>query len=119
MNKILLSISILLNSILIACVVGILPFLLYLSILSNVVFISYAVYLLRQMNVVRGDLDSISLRAQNFAIRLKEVSELEMFYGDETLEALMRDAEDVAENLYDYAEKYLSEEELDVEKEEE
>jgi hypothetical protein len=119
MNKILFSTSILLNSILVMFVVGVLPFFLFLAVLVIFGLIWYVKRLLAQMSSVKEDIESVAMMTDNFASHVHSISELETFYGDETLHSLLLDAQRMAEVMYDFSDKYAIQEGTDAEKEEE
>ena len=47
------------------------------------------------------DISSVSTLINDFALHLKSIHELEMFYGDETLGTLMKHSKELSEKLQD------------------
>lgn len=66
------------------------------SALINVVFILYARWLLRAYDSLLKDTYAINESILQFSSHLKAVNELEMFYGDETIQKLMAHAKEIS-----------------------
>ena len=75
-----------------------------LSILFNVGVFVYARNVIVQLLSVAGELGDLKEMADSLAEHMKQVYELEMFYGDETLHHLMEHARSFNEHLetFDY-----------------
>ena len=106
MNRYLIGISILLNAVLLMFLFGVLPFTLYLSIILNIVFIWYIRNNLASLEEVREDLLSTLEIVESFSDHLDQLHEIETFYGDETLQALINHSREVINDLVDLQEKY-------------
>lgn len=106
MNKYLISISALLNAILLMFLFGIVPFMLYLSVVLNIVFIWYLKTNLTALDEVREDLLGTLETVESFSNHLDQLHELESFYGDETLQALINHSREVINDLVGLQEKY-------------
>ena len=66
----------------------------------------------------QDDLSSLMLRSENFIDHLESIYELEMFYGDETLESLIRHSKELINDFYVYGDKhYMVAEEENTEQE--
>ena len=116
------ALSIIMNGILIMCVVGILPFFLFLSLVACGGLVWYSRRLLGQMERVRGDIESIDTLVDNLNAHMGSIYQLEMFYGDETLQGLIRHSKEVSFQMSEILERYAineEEEEFGSEEEEE
>lgn len=67
----------------------------------NLVALFYVRWLIKTIAVINEDVESLTEMVTDFAAHTKSVYELEMFYGDETLEALMLHATKLSEKLTD------------------
>lgn len=105
------ALSILMNGILVMCVVGILPFFLFLSLVTCGGLVWYSRRLLRQMERVRGDIEDINMLVDSLNTHMASIYQLEMFYGDETLQGLIRHSKDVSFQMSEILERYAVEEE--------
>jgi len=108
MLQIFLISSLFLNSFLLIYLFGLIPFLLFLSILSNSLCGLYIYFLLSERLKLQSEFSSLLLRSENFLDHLKNIYELEMFYGDETLEALLKHSKDFINDFYEYEEQYFT-----------
>ena len=112
--------SLLLNSFLLIYLFGLIPFLLFLSVVFNTTFLVYMHFLLKERAEVQADFSSLLLRGENFTEHLKSIYELEMFYGDETLESLITHSRELIRDFYNYEDKYFTEtaeEDLEIKEE--
>ena len=107
MLQIFLSSSLILNSFLLIYLFGLIPFLLFLAILFNVVGVVYVYF------------SSLMLRNENFLNHLQSIYELEMFYGDDTLESLIKHSREMVQDFYEYGDKYFTAEISPTEEQEE
>jgi len=106
--QIILGSSVVLNSFLLIFLFGLIPFLLFFSILINVGTMVYIFFLLGDRNKTYSDFSSLLLRCENFINHLKDLYELEMYYGDETLEALIEHSKDMINHFYAYEDMHYS-----------
>ncbi len=106
MNKYLISISALLNAILLMLLFGIVPFMLYLSIILNIAFVWYLKANLTTLDEVKDDLFDTLEVIESFSDHLDQLHELETFYGDETLQGLINHSREVINELVGLQEKY-------------
>ena len=102
--------SLILNSFLLIYLFGVVPFVLFLSVVSNMAFISYMIYLLRERTELQNDFYDLLSNMETYSGKLLKTYELEMFYGDDTLEDLLRSSKILVNKFYDYEDKYYSEE---------
>ncbi len=85
-----------------------------ISTLINVGVFAYARSVVSQLLSVSDELGDLKTMIDSFAIHSKEVYEMEMFYGDQTLESLMSHANSLNEQLETFEYIYsLTEEEID------
>jgi len=97
-----IGISLALNAFLTMYLFGVLPFLFYTSILILTASFVYIRYLIGQRRIMLEDIESLLSDIDGFTNHLSEVYELEMFYGDATLESLITHSKQLVENIYDY-----------------
>ncbi len=109
MSKIFLASSLLLNSFLLIYLFGLLPFLLFLSVVINLSMIMYMRFLLNERQKLRNDFNSLMTKADDFFVHLSRIYELEMFYGDDTLEDLIRHSKQLMNDFYSYEDQYYQE----------
>ena len=74
---------------------------LILSLITNVVFLLYVRWLLKIIEQYHLDIDNIKNIIKDFGEHVKSIHEMEMFYGDQTLQALMKHGNEVVEILED------------------
>ena len=72
-----------------------------ISVVINLISFFYIRWLLRTISAINQDVDQLSLLIYDFQNHLTSVHELEMFYGDDTLKALMQHAKKLSETLED------------------
>ena len=113
MNKILLGVSIFANLSLIAFVVGLLPFLLSLSILIIGLLIWYIKRLSRELGKIIHDLDDFHTKLEKYEKHIDEIHGMELFYGDETLQGLIKHSRAMLNVIYDFQETYFTTEDED------
>ena len=97
-----LGISLVLNGVLMMYLFGILPFLFYSSVLLIVAYSMFVKYLLDQRRQMIIDAEDLVSKINNFSEHLERVYELEMFYGDETLESLFNHSRELVSGFYEY-----------------
>lgn len=100
--------SLVLNSFLLIYLFGFIPFVLFLSGVTNVLFVSYISYLLRERNEVQSDFFDLLSNLESYSNKLLQTYELEMFYGDDTLEDLLNSSKILVNRFYDYEDKYYN-----------
>ena len=119
MKKILFATSILTNLALIAMVVGIMPLLLAISFIVIGLLGWYIMRVTAQSNQMIKDLESFYSILEDFEKHLDEVHGLEMFYGDQNLQGLLKHSRVLLNEIYDFQEKYQTNEEIDFDETEE
>ena len=77
-------------------------FLLFVSILANGILFWYIRRMIGKMVFASQNIGDILQMSRNFQKHVKAVSELETFYGDETIEFLLQHSTDFANQLEDF-----------------
>jgi len=93
----------------------VLSLLLLLSLGFNGLLFVYSRNVAQKLVMISEEIDDMRLAATNFARHVKDVYELEMFYGDQTLQALMDHARSFREYMDEFDIIYIEEKEQDVE----
>ncbi len=109
--KILIASSLTLNSFLLIYLFGLMPFLLFLSVIFNLGLVSYVGFLLKDRNNLQADFFDLLESLEVYSTKLLQTYELEMFYGDQTLEDLILSSKTLINTFYDYEDKYFFSEE--------
>ena len=115
MNRIILVVSMILNGVLLAAVLGPLPFLLYLSLIIHVASFWYLTVLLKELNDYNRDIIDIATTCQQLQSHIESVHEMEMFYGEPVLQELIDHTRQVNDEIDFYAKKYIIDEEEELE----
>tara|TARA_R100000353_G_C6426179_1_gene174629 strand:- start:103 stop:474 length:372 start_codon:yes stop_codon:yes gene_type:complete len=118
-KKILFAISVVTNLVLVATVVGVMPLLLTISFIIITLLSWYIFRLTNQSKEMVKDLDSFYSNLEDFEKHLDEVHGLEMFYGDQNLQGLLKHSRTLLNEMYDFQEKYQINEEIDFDETEE
>jgi hypothetical protein len=82
--------------------------LLFFSIVLNLGFVSYLGFLLKERNNIQSDFLDLLTNFESYSTKLLQIYELEMFYGDETLEDLIKSSKVLINGFYDYEDKYYN-----------
>jgi hypothetical protein len=106
MNKYVLIISIILNAVLLMIMYGIVPFLLFLSLVINIGFVWFSLEFLREKNRLQEDFDLLFSEMESFADHIEDVHALEAFYGDQTLQSLITHSRTIINRIVDFQEKH-------------
>ena len=117
MNKIILAISVIVNLLLIAFVVGLLPFLLSSSIVVVGLLVWYIKKLTSQINDITANFDDLYSQIESYEQHVESIHSLEMFYGDQTLQGLIKHSRSLLNEIYDFQEKFITQEEEEFERE--
>lgn len=113
MNRYFIGLSLLLNALLLIFLFGLLPFLLYISVLANFFFVWYVLRLINNMNSIEEDFVNILNTLESFTDHVEDIHALEMFYGDETLKELIDHSREVINDVIDIQEKHFNVEVLE------
>ena len=92
-------------------------FLLALSIVFNILFVWYIIQLLRRFLSFQDELDVFSITLEEYKEHIDVVSNLESFYGDETLGNLLRHSKSLVEECQKFQRIIRQEEEEYAEEE--
>ena len=111
MNKILLGVSVVANLVLIAAVVGIMPLFLALAVIVIITLCWYIKKLTAQLKTISNDFDDFYSKLDKYENHLNEIHGMEMFYGDPTLQGLIKHSRETINDIYDFQEKYFLEKE--------
>ena len=114
--------SVVFNSILVAVVVGLLPFFLFLSAVLNVAAGFYIAALIKELRQYNLDFVDILNTWNDLRNHIEEVHEMEMFYGEPVLQGLIDHTKRATEEMEFYLDKYSDsseEENIDDQKEKE
>ena len=98
--------SVIFNSILVAAVVGLLPFFLFLSAVLNVAAGFYVAALVKELKQYNLDFIDILNTCSELRNHIEEVHEMEMFYGEPVLQGLIDHTKRATEEIEFYLEKY-------------
>ena len=107
--RITLLVSLVLNSILLMAVLGPVPFFLYLSVLLNAGLVWFVKNLINELSDINEDMNELLDTTASLQDHIEKIYELEMFYGDETLEELIQHTKSVVSEIEFFKEKYSSE----------
>jgi len=119
MMKIFLISSLILNSFLLIYLFGLMPFLLFMLVLFNILALGYIRFLLDEGTRIQNHFNSLLPKIEIFSTHLSQIYELEMFYGDETLESLINHSKELIQGFYEFEEEYFSEMDEEYEYEDE
>jgi len=114
--------SVVFNGILVAAVVGLLPFFLFLSAVLNAVAAFYIVALIKELKQYNLDFVDILNTCSELRNHIEEVHEMEMFYGEPVLQGLIDHTRRATEEMEFYLDKYsdsVEEKNIDDQKEKE
>ena len=89
--------------------------LLVISVLANVVLVWYTIQMLKRFFFLQNTSADIYDTIMDYKKHLREVYEMETFYGDQTLFGLLSHTNDLAEDLEIYKVMFATEEEVPVE----
>ena len=106
MNKYVLTISAILNATLLMILYGVVPFLLFLSLVFNIGLVWFVFEFLKDKNETQEDFDLLFSEIEALANHLEDVHALESFYGDQTLQSLISHSKTVINNIIDFQEKH-------------
>ena len=118
MNKYILYLSVVLNGILLMMIFGVVPFFLYLSVIINLGLIWFAYKTLDRVGDIEEDMILLTEKNETFLEELEKIHGLELYYGDENLQALIENSRILVNDFIDIQEKYFEVEVTDQEEEE-
>jgi hypothetical protein len=115
MSKYILHISVVLNGVLLMVLFGIIPFLLYTSILINLGLIWYIKKALEKINLLEEDTTYLMKEAEVFSDHLENIHEMEMYYGDKDLQNMIEHSKQLINEFIDFQIKHFDDVELEPE----
>ncbi len=77
--------------------------LLVLSVIINIALTVVAIRFARRLLIVGSNIDTVYEVMDTFSAHVEQVHEAEMFYGDQTLQAMIDHSKQVLEALQDYS----------------
>ena len=116
MMQIFLALSTIINFILMAFVVGLMPLLLSLSVVGIIILVWYIIKLRKELTSVSKDLEQFFKKIDDYEKHVDQIHGMEMFYGDQTLQGLIRHSREMINEIIDLQEKYFLEEEEDFDR---
>ena len=114
--QIFLALSTIINFILMAFVVGLMPLLLSLSVVGIIILVWYIIKLRKELTSVSKDLEQFFKKIDDYEKHVDQIHCMEMFYGYQTLQGLIRHSREVINEIIDLQEKYFLEEEEDFDR---
>jgi uncharacterized protein YoxC len=113
MMQVFLAFSVVINLILMAFVVGLMPLLLSLAILTIATLVWYIIKVRKELSEVSQDLEQFFKKIDEYEKHVDQIHGMEMFYGDQTLQGLIRHSREMINEIIDLQEKYQINEEDD------
>jgi hypothetical protein len=92
----------------------VLMLILLVSFAINVLLFVYSRNVAQKLVLISSEIDDMRAAAASFASHVKQVYELEMFYGDQTLQALMDHARSFREYMDEFDFIYIPDEEEEL-----
>lgn len=111
--QVFLALSVVINLILMAFVVGLMPLLLSLAILTIATLVWYIIKVRKELSEVSQDLEQFFKKIDEYEKHVDQIHGMEMFYGDQTLQGLIRHSREMINEIIDLQEKYQINEEDD------
>jgi hypothetical protein len=107
MIRISIGLSLLINAVLIGYVIGYTELLLFIAVLMIAGLVWYIRKVLNHHDEIDDDLSAMLENMSNFESHLHEIHEMEMFYGDSTLEGMIEHMNQMIDEISFYREKYF------------
>ena len=119
MNNIFIGLSILMNGVLLAFLFGLVPFLLYLSVIVNILLLWYIRQTIISSKDIESDLLEVLKSIERFSDNVDQLHSMEMFYGEPILQDLINHSRSTINDIVDVLEKYyeVRTEEIDEQEE--
>jgi len=106
-----LVISLLVNATLIMAVTGVMPFLLFCSVVLNMGLLWSIKNIFQTTSEMNNDIESLFSKMEKFTEHTEGIYEMEMYYGDDTLNGLMQHSRELLDEFENYKIRYVLEEE--------
>jgi hypothetical protein len=107
--------SVVLNAVFTMVVLGVVPFLLYMSALSNILLAWFIYKSMNRAEKVRDDTLTILKSIENFATHLEKLHEMELYYGDSDMQDLIHHSRTLINEIIDMQEEYYDDLEITTE----
>jgi len=88
-----------------------------ISTFINLLLLFYVRWLFKSLTAINQDVVTLVEKINDFSAHLKSIHEMEMFYGDQTLQGLMTHASELSNEILDLDLLLNEEEESEFEKE--
>ena len=110
-NIIIFALSLIINAILIMTMTGVLPFLLFCSVVLNIGLLWASKNIFQTTSEMNNDIESLFSKMEKFTEHTEAIYEMEMYYGDDTLNGLMQHSRELLDEFENYKIRYILEEE--------
>lgn len=115
MIRILVIASVVLNSILLSFLFGLVPFLLYVSVVINVLLVWFSFRMLNTTSLAEKEMSTLFEKLEQFTEHVEELHSMEMFYGEPVLQDLIDHSRRLVNDMVDYQEKFYDYETVEEE----
>ena len=113
--NILIAMSVVLNGVLLSYLFGLVPFLLYFSIIINILFVWFCFRLLQNSKNSEKEIYNLFQRIEDYIEHLENLHSMEMFYGEPVLQDLIDHSRILINDMVDYQEKFYDYETVEEE----
>ena len=110
-NIIIFALSLIINAILIMTMTGVLPFLLFCYVVLNIGLLWASKNIFQTTSEMNNDIESLFSKMEKFTEHTEAIYEMEMYYGDDTLNGLMQHSRELLDEFENYKIRYILEEE--------
>tara|TARA_R100000005_G_C4984017_1_gene192851 strand:- start:70 stop:423 length:354 start_codon:yes stop_codon:yes gene_type:complete len=104
-----------LNSILLSFLFGLVPFLLYVSVVINVLLVWFSFRMLNTTSLAEKEMLTLFEKLEQFTEHVEELHSMEMFYGEPVLQDLIDHSRRLVNDMVDYQEKFYDYETVEEE----
>ena len=73
----------------------------WISLFINFLLVFYVRWLLKTIEAINADIENITISISQFSSHIQSLYELEMFYGDQTLQSLLEHSKQLVAQLQD------------------
>ena len=109
-NKFIPHVSVIFNAVLLMMIFGVVPVLLYSSVILNFVFLWFISKNLQENVEIDNNTEKIIDKINLFRNHLEQLYELEMYYGDDNLESLIDHSRQLINDFVDFQEDHYDKE---------
>ena len=119
-NKYAFFVSLILNAILLKFLFGLLPLMLYLSVLVILGLLWYIKRFLQKNAEFEEEINYLMSKIESFSDHVENIHSLQMYYGDENLQSLIDHSRELVNDFVDFQINFFDvEEQIDTSSEEE